>query len=1812
MKKNGIKGILLSVFAVIFAACLTVFGLNLNIRANADGKDYNKAENWFGLHSGVQCEKVGENSFDFTYGTSQNVLWFDSNAFSYLINEGYDAIRITYLEKNASSGTNMRIFRDGEAWNNTTSEWTNGVAKSRDFDIKNGNFSIQTALSEGTTQFNLTFEAIDYNVDYGKVENWFTADVDCIKVSENSFDFTTDNSLKQVLHFNEEALAYLVEQGYDAIRITYYGKNGAAMNLAIAKDNNLSGWTNENGAGSQDFDITGGGNLIIKANYAVKDGIDGFNFTFEAIDYDALENLFSVFDSDVTVVKVNENSFDFTRANNGGVLSFKTAALNRLVEKGYDLIRVSYVESNPTSGTALDITNDKKWGNWTNGKVKSRDFDITKGAFSLYCAKSASVTTFNLTFTLIDKDVSVVTYKINGVEKATEKIAWSEENLAAKMPAEEVENTETIGYEYNGGFYRDLSAVYAAVEEYYFVEVNAVTLRLETADGAAIRTVGTAGLRFSGVVGKSGYVTDYGMILTVRKNVDKNAASGAVGIENFTKEGLAAAKLKYLETNSGDSGFRSYEENGNVCFNIVLTNVQDSHLSWQYMARTYVTVTYKNGETACVYSDVDFANNARSATDVADMAIAAGKLTESQIAFAKENYYPKSNLTLTAYYGPAVGVYMEDGELISNVTDGPVYRMATVEDVKAYFDAGFTCISGDDADYLSYRASGHAVGDGYSETDDDGNYKNTDGIKLLNLVKEYCDTYGVAYENARVFVKLGYLEGAMGGNAIHSETQIKANVTKFYNHLKTFPCFGGFILRDEPRGYMAETYNKWYKWLAYDLGVYRDGYSLHNALLGMNAAEVHVAGSSDSDTNYSTTLGLTAEQYRTYLDKYIGGLTGFNNEYLSFDYYPFTETITRTGNNHTTAYGLKSQYFQNLEEFATASEKSGFKRGLCLQSTAFYNKSLYDAITGKGSDDSYTYSGKVSEEMMSYQLYTALAYGFDRISYFTYMQPFNQTTAEYFDNSPYMWSKQSDGTYKAVATDVYESVKNANAEIVDLYKRINGFSWLGTAYSAGTVATANVFSGTTSYVCGAINSLSSSYDAIVGCMKDLNGRYGFMVVNSDDPRNVRTNSVTLTFGNGYNKVYYYENGVRKSATLIDGKFTVSLGAGKGVFVVPEHAEAKRITLPAADKDGTVYPYIDEVKSYLEIEGADVADYIGTSDDAVGAVVISWENLFDGATSFRLEYSVNENYSDAIVEEFSADVTRAELYNLLKATKYYARVVAEGVNGNDYAIGGFTTSDMGPRVMKIDGIYNVRDLGGYVTESGERTLQGLFFRGGALSDDTSHAYNHNLTANGAAYMRDVLGIKTDFDLRTQEENLGLTSSPIPGATLEYYNVGGYSNAFGAYKEAYRKVFTALADKSRYPVYMHCTGGADRTGTVSFLVNALCGVDEATLIKDYEMTSFSVYGERNSQKDSPYGFPAFLNTLKAYSGNTLSEKTAAYMKEIGVSETDIYNIKAIMLGKETKTAPVTVKAFENGVTLDSTKVKATGENVIGYDGTIGEVSLKASGDNNGGTFVFVGSYGFYMRGGAFRVAQISGDGFVESNPRVIRGDITVAKLKSGATIGMSLSATSETVMTVTVYVDGAKNFSYDFTRVADEIPSSEAYMAIAINTSSVTSLVITGNANAVSAFSSDVTLNSDSPRATGENVVGYEGLIGEVNISGAVSNSSGGVYIFVGSYGFYIRGGAFRVAEIKNGSYAEKSPRIEAGSFANYRFTSACKIGIKLETGSDDGKLLASVYVDDNLSFTYEFTRVSDEISSAEAKMTIEINASEVTSLTIKGV
>ena len=470
--------------------------------------------------------------------------------------------------------------------------------------------------------------------------------------------------------------------------------------------------------------------------------------------------------------------------------------------------------------------------------------------------------------------------------------------------------------------------------------------------------------------------------------------------------------------------------------------------------------------------------------------------------------------------------------------------------------------------------------------------------------------------------------------------------------------------------------------------------------------------------------------------------------------------------------------------------------------------------------------------------------------------------------------------------------------------------------------------------------------------------------------------------------------------------------------------------------------------YLSAENADISDYVGETNDGIQGFNVRWRNTFENVSACKVVYSENADFTDAISVNAESGATSCAIYNLKKATTYYLKVVVTTEYGEKESNAiNFSTIDKGPRVMKIDGIHNVRDLGGYRTAGG-RTLQGLIYRGGALSPDNAYYPNVQLTEAGKKYMKETLKIKTDFDLRNAAQNKGLTESPIPNAVLEYYNADGYDTGI-AQKETYGKIFAALSDKSRYPVYLHCTGGADRTGTVSFLFNALLGVSEKELIQDYEYTSFSTYGERNS-KGGEYSFDKLLAAIKAYEGETLAEKVENYLLSAGVTATQIHNIKAIMLGKDTEDEekPTYKEGFdfsEGDITLDSSVSRATG-NVIGYDGAVATVKIAETSDVNGGTYIFIGSYGFYIRGGTARVAYRNGDKFKQvwsaENGYEHAGNINQSCLIAGATLWLNAKIKDETTITLTLWLNGAIVCSYDFTRRSDEVPAENAKFEIEI--------------------------------------------------------------------------------------------------------------------------------------------------------------------------
>ena len=326
-----------------------------------------------------------------------------------------------------------------------------------------------------------------------------------------------------------------------------------------------------------------------------------------------------------------------------------------------------------------------------------------------------------------------------------------------------------------------------------------------------------------------------------------------------------------------------------------------------------------------------------------------------------------------------------------------------------------------------------------------------------------------------------------------------------------------------------------------------------------------------------------------------------------------------------------------------------------------------------------------------------------------------------------------------------------------------------------------------------------------------------------------------------------------------------------------------------------YPYYDVIKDYLSRENADIKDYKCERKNQASPIVIKWKTDIDSVVTQKFIYSLEPDFKKCIQIKVDADKREVGLFNLFKASTYYCKLI---INDKYEIKSSFKTTDLGPRIINVDGIFNVRDVGGYIGYKGKRTKQGLLYRSGALTICADQHFDNivQITSKGKKTLSKELKIKTEFDIRKEEEALFLKKSLIPNAKLIYLPTDGYLSAF-IESERYRDVFKALAVKEYYPICMHCTGGADRTGTVCFILNALLGVCESDLIHDYEITTFSIYGIRDSkERGSLLQFCEFYEYFRThYQGETLREKANDYLLSIGVLKEEIKSIINIMSGE-----------------------------------------------------------------------------------------------------------------------------------------------------------------------------------------------------------------------------------------------------------------------------------------------------------------------------
>ncbi len=317
--------------------------------------------------------------------------------------------------------------------------------------------------------------------------------------------------------------------------------------------------------------------------------------------------------------------------------------------------------------------------------------------------------------------------------------------------------------------------------------------------------------------------------------------------------------------------------------------------------------------------------------------------------------------------------------------------------------------------------------------------------------------------------------------------------------------------------------------------------------------------------------------------------------------------------------------------------------------------------------------------------------------------------------------------------------------------------------------------------------------------------------------------------------------------------------------------------------------------------------------------ISWEG-----TGVREEYTVyvadNAEFTNAFTYTTRRNSVSKEIGIFVPNKTYYYKVV--GSESGSSKVDSFIPV-ASVRYITTDSVLNMRDLGGWETKDGKKINYGKLYRGAALNEPSSYL------SENAKQVFDYLGIKGEIDLRGGntgdgeygEVNENKINPEYPmlreGITYFAYRSMTDDNMSSA-KNNLPKIFEFLANEDNYPVFFHCSVGADRTGTIAYILETLLGVDLDTVMVDYELTSFSnmttTQGTRQrSAIEEKYGNAHFATPSASDKGfecmgyaHTLLKKIyqsysddmqlvmEKYLCDVGVNKAHIEKFKEIMLG------------------------------------------------------------------------------------------------------------------------------------------------------------------------------------------------------------------------------------------------------------------------------------------------------------------------------
>jgi protein-tyrosine phosphatase len=210
-----------------------------------------------------------------------------------------------------------------------------------------------------------------------------------------------------------------------------------------------------------------------------------------------------------------------------------------------------------------------------------------------------------------------------------------------------------------------------------------------------------------------------------------------------------------------------------------------------------------------------------------------------------------------------------------------------------------------------------------------------------------------------------------------------------------------------------------------------------------------------------------------------------------------------------------------------------------------------------------------------------------------------------------------------------------------------------------------------------------------------------------------------------------------------------------------------------------------------------------------------------------------------------------------------------------------------RVLRLETIRNLRELGGLPAADGRRVAAGRLFRSGTLHE-ASEADRTVLERLG---IRIVIDLRSPFEQARQsyewpagrkvaaplahDETVAAIFTRFQASALSERDVEDWWQLTGVFRipqehaASLQVIFTTLlAAPTGEGVLFHCTGGKDRTGVVAAFILEALGVTRAAILGDFLLTNV----------DAAARAEEFIEWMKRAAGRAMSPEAAYWLAAV----------------------------------------------------------------------------------------------------------------------------------------------------------------------------------------------------------------------------------------------------------------------------------------------------------------------------------------------